>query len=329
MLRQKDIADTLALGVEQGCFVLRLPRPDKSVRTIWRAQPTEGDLRERDLEVVLPEAAELNDLDGTLLAPGALPGLWPEDGASISVGQVLAFFDGSHVSKVQREGYEKAFPVPKAAKEVVENAVREGVRAGAVWLTAGPASIYREDIPYGVLSDTALLHPPPAELLATAVLPQNLEAAWGEPITTAAAISDALSVTASKTLPWTTVRSAIDSAIRARYLERTPDSGPWPCDWSGSPLVQLSVPIGEPPPPLPPAGYKTEAELGSADLQDLVDGLADIIKAGAGLDLRFFLRLELGKGVEVTPDQVAKLNTALRKACSKPRFEEGLGSGSG
>ncbi len=323
MLRQKDIADTLALGVEQGYFVLRLPRPDKSVRTIWRAQPTEGDLRERDLEVVLPEAAELTDLDGTLLVPGALPGLWPEDGGSISVGQVLAFFDGSHVSKVQREGYEEAFPVPKAAKEVVENAIQEGVRAGAVWLTAGPASIYREDIPYGVLSDTALLHPPPAELLATAVLPQNLEAAWGEPITTAAAISDALSVTVGKTLPWTTVRSAIDSAIRARYLERTPDSGPWPCEWSGSPLVRLSVPTEAPPPPPPPRGFTTEAELEPAELQDLVDGLADIIKTGAGLNLRFFLRLELGDGVQPMAAQLMRLNEELKKACPKLEFGDG------
>jgi hypothetical protein len=322
MLRQKDIADTLALGVEQGYFVLRLPRPDKTVRTIWRAQPTEGDLRERDLEVVLSEAAELTDLDGTLLAPGALPGLWPEDGGPISVGQVLAFFDGSHVSKVQREGYQEAFPVPKAAKEVVENAVQEGVRVGAVWLTAGPASIYREDIPCGVLSDAALLHRPPAELLATAVLPQNLPAAWGQSVTTAAAISDALSVTAEKTLPWTIVRSAIDSAIRARYLERTPDSGPWPCDWAGSSMVGLRVPTEAPPPP-PPGRHVTEAELEPAELQDLVDGLADIIKAGAGLDLRFVVRLELGQNVEPSPEQLANLNDVLRKACSKLRFEEG------
>jgi hypothetical protein len=147
MLRQKDIADTLALGAEQGYFVLRLVRPDKSVRTIWRIQPTENDLRERDLEVVLPEAAELTQIDGGLLAPGALPALWPEAAESIALGDVLAFFDGSHACKVQREGYEEVFPVPKAAREVVEEAVKEAVRAGSVWLTAGPASIYREDNP--------------------------------------------------------------------------------------------------------------------------------------------------------------------------------------
>lgn len=325
MLRQKDIADTLALGAEHGYFVLRLPRPDRSVRTIWRVQPTEAELRERDLEVMLPQAIELTELNGALLAPGALAGLWPDDGTPLSVGQVFAFFDGSHVSKVQREGYEEAFPVPKAAKEVIESAIQEAAKAGAVWLTAGPSSIYREDIPYGILTDTALLHSPPSELLPIALLPQNLPAAWGEPATTttAAAISDALSADVGKTLPWTIVRSAIDAAIRGRLLELTPDSGPWPCEWPGSPLVRLRVPLGGPPPPPPPSGYATEAELEPAELQDLVDGLADIIKAGAGLDLRFFLRLELGEGVQATPDQLAKLNEALRKACSKLEFEEG------
>ncbi|MDR7551213.1 MAG: DUF499 domain-containing protein, partial [Armatimonadota bacterium] len=193
MLRQKNIVDTLALGCEQGYFVLRLVRPDKSIRTIWRSQPTENDLRERDLEVALPEGSELTQLDGKLLAPGALPGLWPEAAESIAVGDVLAFFDGSHTCKVMREGYEEVFPVPRAAKEVVEKAIQEAVRAGSVWLTAGPASIYREEIPYGVLTETAVLHPPPAELPATSVLPQNLEAAWREAVTTAASIADALS----------------------------------------------------------------------------------------------------------------------------------------
>jgi len=317
MLRQRDIIDTLALGCEQGYFVLRLPRPDKSVRTIWRSRPSENDLRERDLEVALPEASELTQLDGALLAPGALPGLWPKAAESIALGDVLAFFDGSHVCKVRREGYEEVFPVPRAAKGVVEEAVQEAVGAGSVWLTAGPASIYREAVPYGILSDTALLHPPPADLPATAVLPQNLQAAWRDPITTAASIGDALSAVAGRTLPWTIVRSAIDAAIRGRFLERTPDSGPWPCDWPGATNVCLRVPEEAPPPPPSPRGYAAEAELEPAELQDVVDGLAEIVKAGAGLDLRFVLRLELGPDAQPSPEQLAKLNDALKKACSK------------
>ncbi|MDI6858017.1 MAG: DUF499 domain-containing protein [Dehalococcoidia bacterium] len=319
MLRQKDIVDTLALGCQQGYFVLRLTRPDKSVRTIWRSHPTENDLTERDLEVALPEASELTHLDGGLLAPGALPGLWPEAAESIAVGDVLSFFDGSHTCKVMREGYEEVFPVPRAAKEVVEEAIHEAVRAGSVWLTAGPASLYREEIPYGVLSETAVLHPPPTDLPATAVLPQNLEAAWRDPVTTAASVGDALSVVAGKTLPWTIVRSAIDAAIRGRLLERTPDSGPWPCDWPEATNVRLRVPE-EAPPPSFPRRHVAEAELEPAELQDLVDGLPEIVNAGAGLDLRFVLRLELGQRAEPSQEQLAKLNDALRKACAKLEF---------
>lgn len=63
-----------------------------------------------------------------------------------------------------------------------------------------------------------------------------------------------------------------------------------------------------------------EAELEPVELQDLVDGLAEIVKAGAGLDLRFILRLELGSDAQPSPEQMAKLNDALRKACEKLEF---------
>ncbi|MDP2954249.1 MAG: DUF499 domain-containing protein, partial [Chloroflexota bacterium] len=91
MLRQKDIGETLALGCQQGYFVLRLPRPDKTFRTLWRVRPGETDLKERDLEVVLPEAAELSDLEGALLSPGAIPGLWPAGGSSVTFGTIVEF----------------------------------------------------------------------------------------------------------------------------------------------------------------------------------------------------------------------------------------------
>jgi len=323
MLRRRDIVDTLALGTAQGYFVLRLVRPDKSVRTIWRSQPSETDLQERDLEVVLPEAAELHDLDSSILTRGLLPGLWPQDGSSVTVGEVIQFFDGKHVSRVQREGWEETFRVPKAAREVVERAIQEAVKAGMVWLVSGPASIFREEIPLGVLSDAGQLNPPPAEIPATALLPQNLSAAWNQPVTTAAAISQALSVAQGKPLPWPAVRSAIDAAIRGRLLERSPDSGAWPCDWAEAMDARLQVPKEvpplQPPPPLEPGKY-AKAELEVDELVDLVDGLADIKKAGAGLNLRFTLRLDMGEGLEPTPEQLARLNEALAKVCAKLKF---------
>ncbi|MBI2912236.1 MAG: hypothetical protein HYY05_08835 [Chloroflexi bacterium] len=319
MLRQKDIVETLALGCEQGYFVLRLPRPDHSARTIWRSRPTETDLREGYLEVALPAAAELSELDSRLLAPSALPGLWPADGAPLTFGAAVAFFDGEHVGQVQREGYEEAFPVPKAARPVVEGAVGEAVKAGMAWLVAGPASVFREEIPLGVLSDTATLNPPPADIPATAVLPQNLAAAWGREITTAAALASALSAAQGRPLPWPLVAAAVDGAMRGRLLERTADSGPWPCGWPGAAEVRLCLPTEAPPLPPPPGRKYAEADLEAAELQDFVDGLSEVLKAGAGLDLKFVLRVEL-RGDAATPEQMALLNEALAKVSAKLRL---------
>jgi len=49
-----------------------------------------------------------------------------------------------------------------------------------------------------------------------------------------------------------------------------------------------------------------------AELQDFVDGLSEVLKAGAGLGLRFVLRVELPDGA-VTPERVAGLNEALAR----------------
>jgi hypothetical protein len=78
-----------------------------------------------------------------------------------------------------------------------------------------------------------------------------------------------------------------------------------------------------PPPPSPsphPRGKYAEAVLEPAELQDLADYLGAVLKAGAGLDLRFTLRVELFDGT-VTPEQVARLNDILAKVSAKLRLE--------
>ncbi len=77
MLRRQEILDTLVQGAAEGFFVLRATRPDRSVRTIWRQQASETDLKDPSLEVVLPDAASLSEVLPELLVPGRLPGLWP------------------------------------------------------------------------------------------------------------------------------------------------------------------------------------------------------------------------------------------------------------
>jgi len=77
MLKPQAIIETLLAGCQSGIFVMRYTRPDRSVRTFWRVRPDEVALKDPSLEVVLPKAAILTELDPGLLVPGVLPGLWP------------------------------------------------------------------------------------------------------------------------------------------------------------------------------------------------------------------------------------------------------------
>jgi hypothetical protein len=67
MLRREEILRTLSQGALDGLFVLRATRPDRSTRTLWRDAPSEADLKEPSLEVVLPEAANLLEIAPHLL----------------------------------------------------------------------------------------------------------------------------------------------------------------------------------------------------------------------------------------------------------------------
>ena len=231
MLNRQAILDTLVLGCCEGQFVLRVTRPDRSTRTIWRQRSDEADLKNTTMEVMLPESAELSEIEPRLFVPGILPNLWT--GSDISVADVRGYFSGGKVVKIARQGYDEPVTIPKAAQTVVDEAIGWAVKEGKLWFTRGPTSLYAEDIPAGLLVDDARLQPPPTSISANDVLPSTLPNAWGGEETTAHAVAEALSAKLGKPLPWATVRAAIDGACRGRLLERTEDSGPWPCDYAG------------------------------------------------------------------------------------------------
>ncbi len=322
MLRAQAILDTLVNGCLDGMFVLRLARPDRSFRTFWRTMPDEVVLKDPSLEVVLPEAAALSEVPSGLLAKGALPGLWQGD--SVAVGDVLAYFAGGHVVSVPREGYEETIAIPKAERAVVETAIAEAVQNGALWLTNGPASVLFEPIPAGLLTDTAVLQAPPAPVSTTDLLPEALPQAWAGGLTTGIAVAAALSAKSGRTLPWATVRQAIDGALRARLLERTADSGAWPCDLAGASSLKLCRPVVELPiitlPPVTtpkPGVLMAEAELQTGEIQNLAEVVGDIVKAAAGYDLKFGLRIELGGPTAPPSEVVDKVNKALKEVMPK------------
>lgn len=204
MLMAAAITETLADGCEAGAFVLKLTRPDGSARTWWHSRPDETAMAEPGLELVLPEAAKLEEISPHLLEPGALPELWQKSGASvplansatatepadsrmatgtvaqpfITVQAVIDYFSGENVIQVQREGYTEPQTIPTADETVVETAVAKAVEDGKLWLANGPASVLGEEIPAGVLTKTAILQQPPAPISAAEILPENLPDAW-------------------------------------------------------------------------------------------------------------------------------------------------------
>lgn len=80
----------------------------------WGAtRPDDGALSDPAIELVLPEAAELSEIQGDLLAPNALPGLWTDE--EITVQTVIGYFDGSRVVQVDRGGDRAATDVGPGA----------------------------------------------------------------------------------------------------------------------------------------------------------------------------------------------------------------------
>ena len=325
MLNRSAILETLVLGCKEGQFVLRAVRPDRSIRTFWRQEPDEAAIKDPSLEVVLPEAAELSEISPDLLVPTRLPGLWLSGTASF--GELVNYFSGGTVAKVDRGGYQEPVAIPKVARDTLAAAVAEAVKQGKLWLTSGPASILAEEIPTGLLTDDAKLQAPPSPIPATDLTSSSLPEVWTSETTTALAIAVAVSRKAGANLPWSTVRQALDGAIRARLLETTLDSTPWPCDFAAAQNVKLRAATAsqkavEMPFALKPDLLVAEAELRPSEIQDLADQLPEIRKAAGASELKFHLRLELdGRGTSPGQDALGKLNELLGRISKMLSFK--------
>jgi hypothetical protein len=221
------------------------------------------------------------------------------------------------VVKVDKGGYDEPIAIPKAGTAIIDITVQTAVRQGHLWLTAGPASLLGEEIPAGVLNGAATLQAPPEAIPAFQLLPQNLPEAWKGEESTALAMAAALSQKGGKTLPWWTVKQAIDGAFRAQLLEKVVDMGQWPCDFAAAGTVKIRVPKAE------FSGAKggekkygarsVSSELRGNEIQDLSDAVGELTEAAAGHDLRFFVRVELGGDNTPPEDVVRAVNKVLTK----------------
>ena len=323
MLNQKAIRDTVARGVTEGTWVGRLRRPDDSAKTFWRSEIGEEILRDPALEVWLPEVVSLSDLDPELLKPHELPGLWKDD--EISVQDMINYFYTGHQETVKREGYEDLIPIPQCGESVVQEAVERAVETRLLWLTNSHVSIFGEPVPKGTLGGSARLQAPPIPIAPQQLVATALPGAWQNDQANVAVINGTLSSLAGKLVPWPILKDAIEAGLKGRWFELTPDSGPWPCDLSGAQHVVLKTP-GKEFVPLPaPAGgaLMVEASLEANGIQDLADQVHSIVRAAAGNNLKFNVRIELGGDAPPPAEVVSEINALLSQISDDLQFHQG------
>lgn len=313
MLRRKEILDTVVQGVLEGIWGAQVTRPDRSVRTFWRTAIDESALKDPGLEVFLPQHATLAELPAELLGYQTLPGLWAGD--EIGVQDVFDYFAGGHTVTVPREGWDETVVIPTCGRQVVETAISQAVERGLLWLTNGPASIWQESVPQGVLNASARLSPPPLLFAVSDLMAEAIPDAWRDGTTNALALATALSTQRGKSLPWAAVRSAIDSAIKSRWLELAAESGSWPCDFAAAQYIVLKVPaktgLEEKKEKRREGVLVAEASLAANAIQDLADVIPDLTRAAVGHDLKFHVRVEIGGEKHPESTVVAAINDLL------------------
>ena len=333
MLKAGAIIDTLVRGCERGTFVLRLTRPDNTLRTWWMVRPDENALGDSSLELVLPQAAELVELPCEVLAVKRLPKLWPDgDAQEITVKDVMDYFSGGKTVQVDREGYREPMFVPKAVQAAIERAIAAAVEKGLLWMLVGPASFFAEEIPAGVSSQQARLCAPPAVIAAAQIMPENLPGAWKEGMASALSLSTTLSIKSGKTLPWKAIRDVINTALQARFIELASDPATWPCGFPSAKLARFKPATGATGSGV--GGGKGGAEdtankvlmataqLEPSEIQELGDIMPKLLKVKAKLNtpFRFTIRIEMGDGKTLPAVEAAKEANALLKTV-KDGFE--------
>ena len=320
VLNPRVLFDTVLQGVERGLLVARLARPDGSFRTWWRAAVAPEAHADPALEVVLPERAELNDLPEELLAPGVLPELWTEENGAeqqVTMRALASYFAGGHTVRIPQEGYDydETLSIPRCSAAAVGNAVALAVERGRVWLTNGPASVWNEPIPYGVLDDAAVLHPAPALIPAQELTDQALPNEWRDGTVNGVTLARALSQARRTEIPWGLVRDSIKAGVESRWLQLAAGSGALNCgyDQAGSVLLERPARI-DPKPPTVPAGA---VALEGAQIQDLAELIPRLLEESAGYALRFQVRVELDS--DPPPDVRATLDRLLAEVAETLR----------
>ncbi|SDM71920.1 Predicted ATPase, AAA+ superfamily [Catalinimonas alkaloidigena] len=321
VLQPEAVRNTIKLGCRRGIFVLRYRLPDGSMKTYWRAEIESIKWDEDSLVLMLPEKAELTELTPALLAPGALPDLW--QGETITLGDLYTYFAGGK-EVIDPPTDEQPYPdltfVPKAAPDLIQQAVISAVRSGNLMISDEKIMLWKEEVPPGVLKDTTVINHRPDALPYETILPDALPEAWSGKSTNAKSIFDALMQKRGR-LPWTQVQQVISSAKKNHQIQSSLTSGEWPCELVDAVKAQFELYLHNRPAngadeaPLQTIGTPTQkfATVTPEAIQDLADNMGELLEATAGYDLQFRLDMSFGEGQEIPTEVKDRVNNILKE----------------
>ena len=254
--------------------------------------------------------------------PGVLPELWT--GAQVTLPDLVAYFAGGHAVRIPKEGYDETRVIPRCSASAVQDAVRRAVEVGIVWLTNGPTSVWKEQIPYGVLDDNAVLHPKPDPIAVQELVDDALPEAWRDGATNGIALTQALSRARGKTLPWGLVRESIKAGVDSRWLTLADSSVAVKCAYDEAGQLRLERPAGDtkPDPPHPKSVAGTLLE--GSQIQDLAELIPKLLETSAGNELRFLVSVVLNRDGDdnVSNDARATLDKLLATVSEDLKIDE-------
>jgi len=315
------IRRTMLDGVRDGLFVMRLTRPDRSIRTFWCEEPEAALLRDPTLTVVLSEYAELCDVPAPLLGSGRIRELWKND--SCSVADVIGLFSGGQSISTRIGTADETIVVPKATSQVVLTSVATAIEQGLVWYRDGDISLWQESVPDGVLRSDGRLFAGPSAIDPQQLTVKQLPDAWDLDRTTPARLVEQLKKRDNIPYPWPLMRHAIDAAIQVNLIRVAPESQSWTGSISNAnnvvftpvatPVIQQGL-LGGMPAVTASAPLSADGTLTIDEVQDLSDVISALNSVAASLEgnLSIAVRLTVNsKTRSYSKADAAKLDEAL------------------
>ena len=229
LLNRQVFVDTLRRGVTEGQIVLRMVRPDDSQNTYWREiSLTDKDFREKALEIVSIEHAELHDLSAELLVPGRLPGLWQGDSVPITVGTIREFFDGDDVPKL-------------VADHVLLEAIQSAVQNGLLMARNKDKAYLKEAVRDAEITDGLELLMPLEPIRGSEISHNSLPDAWENETSSVSKLVKVLATHKGTPIPWALIHDAINDGVSKKFFEFTNKDVKWPCNPEEANRVGLKV----------------------------------------------------------------------------------------